>query len=181
MRDFMNSDNSLPVLNLSRLTGWNPQEMWLLGASPTLSGDTPMGNVQYTLDQFVKAFAIQDPKDVVGIGSVDEASKLPDSTKPTNKAKVCADASGKVVPCGSESATTGGKSGISLRGILGLPPLPDDAAVLCSDCTEEQIAELKATGDIKPKSLSLTDASGLFNYLLIAGIIILAIAIYKLV
>jgi len=168
-------DNPLQLTNFNTEYGWNEIEANLLGASGIITGNMPTGYIKYSLEQYANAFRFQD-----------DNSQLPDSTKPSNKPKFCADKDGKVVPCDSPERVEGGKSGVSLRGIFGLPDLPPDTDVLCSDCTKEQAEALRRTGQLPSASGSLfnipffgsIDVKALA--FLVIGILLLVVAINKL-
>lgn len=135
----MQSDmNSLQLFNFNTEFGWNEIEANLLGASGIITGNTPVSFIRNSLDKYLMAF--QEP-----VGQ-DEASRI--GKTPSPRTKTCADKDGRIVPCDSPERIEGGRSGISLRSILGLPELPPDAAILCSDCTPEQLEELRRTGTV---------------------------------
>lgn len=139
----VSSENSLQIANLSTELGWNEIEANLLGATTYITGNMPVSFIRHSLNQFQNAFQQQKPDIIEYPDDNSQISKTPKSGKAT-----CTDKNGKVVPCNSPDRIEGGRSGISLRGILGLPDISNDASVLCSDCTEEQLEELRRTGTV---------------------------------
>lgn len=91
-------NQSLPLVNFARESGWNPTEAWLLGASPVISGSTGIDNLAHTVTSFQEA----------------------------HKPKFCADKNGKVVSCDSPDRVQGGASGGQNNPIYGNPSATQD-------------------------------------------------------
>lgn len=89
----METTNTLPIFNLAREFGWNPTEASLFGASPIISGDTPVSNALYSVQLFGQAHQ-QNPR-------------------------FCADKEGRVVPCNSPDRVQGGATGGNSNPIYG--------------------------------------------------------------
>ncbi len=92
-------NQTMPLVNFSRESGWNPIEAWLMGASPVISGSTGIDNLAHTVSAFQQAH--QSPK-------------------------FCADKTGKVVPCDSPDRVQGGATGGNNNPISGGNPTKDN-------------------------------------------------------
>lgn len=97
----MDYTQSLPLVRFSRESGWNPVEMWLLGATDNITGHTDANNVAHTIKMFQQAH--QQPK-------------------------FCADKNGRVVDCNSPERVQGGATGGRNNPIYGdqTPSQPPD-------------------------------------------------------
>ncbi len=92
-------NQSMPLVNFSRESGWSPIEAWLMGASPVISGSTGIDNLAHTVSAFQQAH--QSPK-------------------------FCADKTGRVVPCDSPDRVQGGATGGNNNPIYGGNPTQDN-------------------------------------------------------
>jgi len=143
--------NTMPLVNFSRESGWNPIEMWLLGASPVISGSTGLDNVVHTTTMFQE----------------------------THKPKFCADKNGKVVDCNSPDRVQGGASGGDNNPIYGQNPKQSDSPYYPEAAIPNQSGEEQWLKDNPPKP-GLVDDYSKRIFLGLLAIVLIAIAVISL-